>query len=177
MKTIATVALLATAFAASPACSTELISTGSGVVIGPHEILTADHVIKDCTRISTSSPFTASLTVKTSNADKDLAILYVESAIPDSSIVRLRDESKPPNVRIGDQGTDQGIRNVREAPKRSETAKALAKKVGVEIKEVYLTTGAHDILFLAEAPLGDHIRWEMCAPAPPAPGRRLNGPS
>src|SRR6516165_2953648 len=41
--------------------------------------------------------------------------------------------------------TDQGIRNVREAPKRSEAAKALAKKVGVEIKEVYLTTGAHDI--------------------------------
>ena len=53
--------------------------------------------------------------------------------------------------------TDQGIRNVREAPKRSEAAKALAKRVGVEIKEVYLTTGAHDILILAEAPLGDHI--------------------
>jgi uncharacterized protein with GYD domain len=53
--------------------------------------------------------------------------------------------------------TDQGIRNVKEAPKRSEAAKALAKKVGVEIKEVYLTTGAHDILLLAEAPLGDHI--------------------
>ena len=81
--------------------------------------------------------------------------------------------------------TDQGIRNLREAPKRSEAAKALARKVGVEIKEVYLTTGAHDILLLAEAPLGDHItkfalasrRWETCAPAPPAPGRRLNGPS
>lgn len=53
--------------------------------------------------------------------------------------------------------TDQGIRNLKEAPKRSEAAKALAKKVGVEIKEVYLTTGAHDILLLAEAPLGDHI--------------------
>jgi uncharacterized protein with GYD domain len=53
--------------------------------------------------------------------------------------------------------TDQGIRNIREAPKRSEAAKALAKKVGVEIKQVYLTTGAHDILLLAEAPLGDHI--------------------
>ena len=53
--------------------------------------------------------------------------------------------------------TDQGIRNLKEAPKRSEAAKALAKKVGVEIKEVYLTTGAHDLLLLAEAPLGDHI--------------------
>ncbi|MEK9281648.1 GYD domain-containing protein [Bradyrhizobium sp. ISRA442] len=53
--------------------------------------------------------------------------------------------------------TDQGIRNVREAPKRSEAAKALAKKVGVEIKDIYLTSGAHDLLVLAEAPLGDHI--------------------
>lgn len=53
--------------------------------------------------------------------------------------------------------TDQGIRNVRDAPKRSEAAKELAKKVGVEIKDIYLTSGAHDILVLAEAPLGDHI--------------------
>ncbi|OAF15489.1 GYD family protein [Bradyrhizobium centrolobii] len=53
--------------------------------------------------------------------------------------------------------TDQGIRNVRDAPKRSEAAKALAKKVGVEIKDIYLVSGAHDILVVAEAPLGDHI--------------------
>ncbi|WGD50695.1 GYD domain-containing protein [Bradyrhizobium sp. CB1650] len=53
--------------------------------------------------------------------------------------------------------TDQGIRNVKDAPKRSEAAKALAKKVGVEIKDIYLTSGAHDLLVLAEAPLGDHI--------------------
>jgi len=42
--------------------------------------------------------------------------------------------------------TDQGIRNLREAPKRSEAAKVLAKKVGVEIKEVYLTIGARQSL-------------------------------
>ena len=53
--------------------------------------------------------------------------------------------------------TDQGIRNVKEAPKRSEAAKALARKVGVEIKEAYLTSGEHDVLLIAEAPLGDHI--------------------
>ena len=53
--------------------------------------------------------------------------------------------------------TDQGIRNVKEAPKRREAAKELARKVGVEIKEVYLTSGEHDILVIAEAPLGDHI--------------------
>ncbi|MCA1401548.1 GYD domain-containing protein [Bradyrhizobium sp. UFLA06-06] len=53
--------------------------------------------------------------------------------------------------------TDQGIRNVKEAPKRSRAAKELAKTLGVEIKEVYLTSGEHDILLLAEAPLGDNI--------------------
>src|SRR4029450_9477916 len=53
--------------------------------------------------------------------------------------------------------TDQGIRNIRDAPKRSEAARELAKKVGVEIKQVYLTSGEHDILVIAEAPLGDHV--------------------
>ena len=33
--------------------------------------------------------------------------------------------------------TDQGIRSVKDAPKRAEASKELARKVGVEIKEVY----------------------------------------
>jgi uncharacterized protein with GYD domain len=37
--------------------------------------------------------------------------------------------------------TDQGIRAVRDAPKRSQAARELAKKVGVEIKQIYLTSG------------------------------------
>jgi uncharacterized protein with GYD domain len=53
--------------------------------------------------------------------------------------------------------TDQGIRAVRDAPKRSQAARELAKKVGVEIKEIYLTSGEHDLLVIAEAPLGDHV--------------------
>jgi len=36
--------------------------------------------------------------------------------------------------------TDQGIRNVKESPKRSDAARKLAKKVGVDIKELYLST-------------------------------------
>jgi hypothetical protein len=38
--------------------------------------------------------------------------------------------------------TDQGIRAVKDSPKRSEDARELAKKVGVEIKHLYLTSGA-----------------------------------
>jgi predicted RecB family endonuclease len=37
--------------------------------------------------------------------------------------------------------TGRGIRAVKEAPKRSQAAKKLAKKLGVEIKQVYLTSG------------------------------------
>ena len=37
--------------------------------------------------------------------------------------------------------TDQGIRAVKEAPKRAQAARDLAKKLGVEIKQVFLTSG------------------------------------
>jgi len=53
--------------------------------------------------------------------------------------------------------TDQGIRGVKEAPKRSQGAKELAKKLGVDIKQVYLTSGEHDLLLIVETASGDNI--------------------
>ena len=53
--------------------------------------------------------------------------------------------------------TDQGIRAVKDAPKRSQAAKELAKKLGVEVKQVYLTSGEHDLLIIVEAPSGDNV--------------------
>jgi uncharacterized protein with GYD domain len=53
--------------------------------------------------------------------------------------------------------TDQGIRGVKDAPKRSQAAKELAKKVGVEVKQIYLTSGEHDLLIIAESPSGDNV--------------------
>jgi uncharacterized protein with GYD domain len=35
--------------------------------------------------------------------------------------------------------TDQGIKNIKDAPKRVQAGRDLAKKVGVEIKHLYLT--------------------------------------
>ena len=35
--------------------------------------------------------------------------------------------------------TDQGIRSIKDAPKRAEASKELARKLGIQIKEVYLT--------------------------------------
>lgn len=53
--------------------------------------------------------------------------------------------------------TDQGIRSVKDAPKRAQAARELAKKVGVEIKEVYLTSGADDLLVIVDTANGDNV--------------------
>jgi uncharacterized protein with GYD domain len=52
--------------------------------------------------------------------------------------------------------TEQGIRAIKDAPKRAEAARDLAKKVGVDIKEVYLTSGDRDLLVILETPNGDN---------------------
>ncbi len=51
--------------------------------------------------------------------------------------------------------TDQGIKNVKDAPNRGEAARAVLKELGGEIKDIYVTTGQYDILLIAEAPDGD----------------------
>jgi uncharacterized protein with GYD domain len=48
--------------------------------------------------------------------------------------------------------TEQGIKNVMDSPKRSDAVKAMAKKAGVTMKEVYWTLGAYDIVAIFEAP-------------------------
>ena len=37
--------------------------------------------------------------------------------------------------------TEQGIRSVKETPKRAQAARELGKRMGVDIKSIYLTTG------------------------------------
>ena len=51
--------------------------------------------------------------------------------------------------------TEQGIRGIKDAPKRSQQARDLAKKMGCEIKQIYLTTGDFDLVAMLEAPNGD----------------------
>lgn len=53
--------------------------------------------------------------------------------------------------------TDQGIRNVKDAPKRAQAARDLAKKVGVDLKELYLTSGDSDMIAILESPNGDNV--------------------
>jgi uncharacterized protein with GYD domain len=53
--------------------------------------------------------------------------------------------------------TDQGIRSVKDAPKRAQASRELAKKLGIEIKEVYLTSGDDDVLLIVDTPNGDNV--------------------
>ncbi len=52
--------------------------------------------------------------------------------------------------------TDQGIRNIKDSPKRLDAAKKLLKDMGGELKEFYLTMGSFDLAIVAEAP-GDEV--------------------
>jgi len=53
--------------------------------------------------------------------------------------------------------TDQGIRGVKDVPKRIQGARELAKKLGVDIKQIYLTSGDTDLLVILETANPDNI--------------------
>ena len=53
--------------------------------------------------------------------------------------------------------TDQGIRNIKDSPKRLDAAKKMLKTMGGEIKDFYLTMGTYDLAIVAEAASDDVI--------------------
>ncbi|MET3966064.1 MULTISPECIES: GYD domain-containing protein [Bradyrhizobium] len=48
--------------------------------------------------------------------------------------------------------TDQGVRNVKDSPKRADAFKEMAKTFGVTVKEIVWTQGRYDIVTVLEAP-------------------------
>jgi uncharacterized protein with GYD domain len=46
--------------------------------------------------------------------------------------------------------TDQGIRTIKDGPKRAAAARELAKKMGIDIKQIFLTAGDSDLLAVVE---------------------------
>ena len=50
------------------------------------------------------------------------------------------------------QWTQKGIENIRESPARLDAAREEWEKQGVTIRDVYLTTGQYDLVFVVEAP-------------------------
>jgi uncharacterized protein with GYD domain len=48
--------------------------------------------------------------------------------------------------------TDQGIRNVKDSPKRADTFKDMAKKCGATVKDLFWTLGEYDAVAVVDAP-------------------------
>ena len=58
--------------------------------------------------------------------------------------------------------TDQGIRSIKDAPNRAKAARELAGKLGVDVKQAYLTSGEDDLLLIVEASNGDNVaKWAL----------------
>jgi uncharacterized protein with GYD domain len=53
--------------------------------------------------------------------------------------------------------TDQGIRNVKDSPKRLDAVKKLAKDLGGEVKSFYMTLGAYDVVLIVDMPNNDKL--------------------
>jgi uncharacterized protein with GYD domain len=76
--------------------------------------------------------------------------------------VSNREEKFMPTFVCSLSWTDQGIRSVKDAPKRTKAARELAKKLGVDIKQLYLTSGDADLLIIVDAPSGDNVaKWAL----------------
>ena len=48
--------------------------------------------------------------------------------------------------------TDRGMQAVRESPRRLDAAKNMLAEMGGRFQAVYMTMGAHDLVFVYEAP-------------------------
>jgi uncharacterized protein with GYD domain len=48
--------------------------------------------------------------------------------------------------------TEQGIRSVKDSPKRAQAFRDLAKKHGVSVRDLYWTSGQYDMVVIAEGP-------------------------
>jgi uncharacterized protein with GYD domain len=53
--------------------------------------------------------------------------------------------------------TEQGIRNIKESPKRLDAAKKAIKDTGGEVKGFYMLQGSHDAVLIADVPSDDKL--------------------
>ncbi len=48
--------------------------------------------------------------------------------------------------------TEQGIRNIKDSPKRAEAFRKVCEKLGARIKDIYWTMGRYDVVVIGDAP-------------------------
>ena len=53
--------------------------------------------------------------------------------------------------------TDQGIRNIKDSPKRVDAAKKAVKDIGGDVKAFYMLQGSYDGVLIVEVPSDDAL--------------------
>lgn len=48
--------------------------------------------------------------------------------------------------------TDQGVKTIKDSPKRVDSVRELAKKNGCQLQDFYMTIGSYDMVAIVEAP-------------------------
>ncbi|MFQ5932778.1 MAG: GYD domain-containing protein [Nitrospiraceae bacterium] len=48
--------------------------------------------------------------------------------------------------------TDQGMRNIKDSPKREDAYRQMCEKLGAKVKDVYRTMGRYDVASIVDAP-------------------------
>lgn len=56
-----------------------------------------------------------------------------------------------PTYMVLENFTDQGIRAVKDTTKRADAVRAMAKRMGASVKDVYWTLGGYDVVTIFEA--------------------------
>lgn len=63
---------------------------------------------------------------------------------------RAKEETMPTYILLTHL-TDQGIRNIKESPKRAGAFRKLCEKLGARVKDIYWTMGRYDVVVTVEA--------------------------
>src|SRR5436309_931043 len=53
--------------------------------------------------------------------------------------------------------TDQGVKDFKDSPSRADAGKEEMAKLGVTLKDIYWTVGAHDLVLLCDSPDDDSM--------------------
>src|SRR5262245_58921951 len=99
---------------------------------------------------STSLASSANVHCRPSKTSAGRSASRVARSSTSEPIVRFENQSRPISK-------SSVFSRPKDAPKRSQAAKELAKKLGVEAKQVYLTSGERDLLLIVESASGDNV--------------------
>jgi uncharacterized protein with GYD domain len=76
---------------------------------------------------------------------------HTSEAAPSRAVGRCGEETMPLYIALVTY-TDRGMQAVRDSPRRLDQAKAQLAEMGGRFQAVYMTMGAHDLVFVYEAP-------------------------